>query len=84
MDVTKVRLFPRTGRRHQLRIHCLSLGHPIVGDYTYNPTHRDAVNLEKSGEPSTAAVRMMLHAHRLRYVKHCDCSDCFILVLYGP
>jgi len=31
------------GRRHQLRIHCLCLGHPIVGDYTYNPWHRAAV-----------------------------------------
>jgi hypothetical protein len=27
--VTKVRLSPVSGRRHQLRLHCLSLGHPI-------------------------------------------------------
>jgi len=26
-----------TGRRHQLRVHCLCLGHPIVGDATYAP-----------------------------------------------
>jgi hypothetical protein len=43
MDVTKVRLLPRTGRRHQLRVHSMCLGHPIVGDFTYNPVHRDAV-----------------------------------------
>lgn len=28
-------LFPRTGRRHQLRIHMASLGHPILGDKEY-------------------------------------------------
>lgn len=27
--VTKLRLRPLTGRRHQLRMHCLALGHPI-------------------------------------------------------
>jgi len=46
MAVTKVRYHPRTGRRHQLRVHSMSLGHPIVGDYTYNPQHRDAVQAE--------------------------------------
>jgi hypothetical protein len=29
MPVTKLRLRPLTGRRHQLRVHCLALGHPI-------------------------------------------------------
>ena len=30
-----VQLYPETGRRHQLRIHMHSLGHPILGDSTY-------------------------------------------------
>jgi tRNA pseudouridine32 synthase/23S rRNA pseudouridine746 synthase len=30
-----VRLFPITGRSHQLRVHMLALGHPIVGDEFY-------------------------------------------------
>lgn len=34
--VTKVRLTPHTGRRHQLRVHCALAGHAIVGDQTYN------------------------------------------------
>lgn len=29
VPVTKVLLTPRSGRRHQLRLHCLALGHPI-------------------------------------------------------
>ena len=27
--VTKILLMPLTGRRHQLRVHCLCIGHPI-------------------------------------------------------
>jgi len=48
---SKVLLTPSTGRRHQLRLHCVHLGYPIVGDATY------------SGD--TESFRMMLHAWRL-------------------
>ncbi|XP_015598170.1 RNA pseudouridylate synthase domain-containing protein 1 [Cephus cinctus] len=33
---TKVLLYPETGRRHQLRVHCAYIGHTIIGDYTYS------------------------------------------------
>jgi len=34
--ITTMDLFPKTGRKHQLRIHCASeMGHPIVGDKMY-------------------------------------------------
>ncbi|MFZ1480254.1 MAG: RluA family pseudouridine synthase [Paracoccaceae bacterium] len=32
---TRVRLSPKTGRSHQLRVHMLALGHPILGDPIY-------------------------------------------------
>ena len=34
-EETRVRLMPKTGRSHQLRVHMLALGHPILGDPFY-------------------------------------------------
>lgn len=55
-ESTRVRLFPVTGRSHQLRVHMLSLGHPIQGDRLY-------------GEPLavTRASRLQLHAETLEF-----------------
>lgn len=38
-DATWLELTPLTGRTHQLRVHCAALGHPILGDYIYDPSH---------------------------------------------
>ncbi|CRK94415.1 CLUMA_CG007922, isoform A [Clunio marinus] len=54
--VTKLLLLPlTTNRRHQLRIHCLEIGHPIVGDYTYNTSTKSDMR----------PPRLFLHAFRL-------------------
>ncbi|KAF2347831.1 Pseudouridine synthase RsuA/RluB/C/D/E/F [Trinorchestia longiramus] len=50
-EVSKVLLLAVTGRRHQLRAHCCSRGHVVVGDYTYS-NRRDC-----------APHRMMSHAY---------------------
>lgn len=55
----RVRLSPRTGRSHQLRVHMLSMGHPILGD----PFYTDG--------PARNFPRLMLHSEELRF-KHPD------------
>ncbi|MBR9728360.1 bifunctional tRNA pseudouridine(32) synthase/23S rRNA pseudouridine(746) synthase RluA [Shewanella intestini] len=52
---TLVKLTPITGRSHQLRVHMMALGHPILGDGFY------ADPLAKSQSP-----RLLLHASRLQ------------------
>lgn len=43
-DRTLVKLQPITGRSHQLRVHMMVLGHPILGDHLYAPPElRDIV-----------------------------------------
>ncbi len=34
-EVSQLNLHPKTGRTHQIRVHCAAIGHPIVGDRTY-------------------------------------------------
>jgi tRNA pseudouridine32 synthase/23S rRNA pseudouridine746 synthase len=50
----RVRLKPITGRSHQLRVHMLALGHPILGDNFY--AHEEA---------RAMAPRLLLHAEML-------------------
>jgi tRNA pseudouridine32 synthase/23S rRNA pseudouridine746 synthase len=53
---SRLQLRPVTGRTHQLRVHCMALGHPVVGDRLYN-------DLNGGG-----AERMMLHAEQLEFI----------------
>lgn len=51
---SRLRLEPLTGRSHQLRVHLMAIGHPILGDALYAP---DAV--------AAASPRLLLHATEL-------------------
>jgi 23S rRNA pseudouridine1911/1915/1917 synthase len=56
-EVSQVSLHPKTGRTHQIRVHCAAIGHPIVGDRTYGSSPR--------WERDYAVNRPLLHAERL-------------------
>ncbi|MEO0917241.1 MAG: pseudouridine synthase [Pseudomonadota bacterium] len=58
-DESRLRLFPKTGRSHQLRVHCLAMGHPILGDPFY------------ATGPARDHPRLMLHSESLRF-RHPD------------
>jgi 23S rRNA pseudouridine1911/1915/1917 synthase len=68
---TLLELHPKTGRTHQLRVHCAHIGHPIVGDVTYGGlpiTLRDLTGKEKDDHTTPLIARQALHAYRLRMV----------------
>ncbi|HYE30877.1 MAG TPA: RluA family pseudouridine synthase [Methylomirabilota bacterium] len=52
-----------TGRTHQIRVHLLSLGHPLVGDELYG----EKPNKRLAQETGYKAPRQMLHAYRLTF-----------------
>lgn len=54
-NCTRVKLTPVTGRSHQLRLHMLALGHPILGDKFYAHPQAKAM-----------ASRLCLHAQSLQ------------------
>lgn len=54
---SRVAFTPETGRTHQLRIHSLAMGHPILGCDLYG-----------SEESEHLASRLMLHAHLIKFL----------------
>jgi tRNA pseudouridine32 synthase/23S rRNA pseudouridine746 synthase len=54
---TRLALWPETGRTHQLRVHLLAIGHPIVGDGLYG-----------SAALAGQAASLLLHADHLALV----------------
>jgi 23S rRNA pseudouridine1911/1915/1917 synthase len=57
-NFTLLDVHPLTGRMHQIRVHCLHIGHPIVGDAKYN---KQEFNLR------TAPSRQLLHARSISF-----------------
>ena len=71
--ITLLELTLKTGRTHQIRVHCTAMGHPIVGDQVYR-SRKWLKDMDRlfSGKSSSMVVelkavpRQMLHAWRLR------------------
>ncbi len=59
-----VKVTPRTGRTHQIRVHFASIGHPVIGDSLYGPK-KLALSLSK-GIPFKLN-RQFLHAKSLEF-----------------
>ena len=58
-EESRLRMFPKTGRSHQLRVHCMEIGHPILGDPFY------------ASGPARDHPRLMLHSESIRF-RHPD------------
>ncbi len=52
--VSLLEVHPKTGRTHQIRVHCASIGHPIIGDPLY-------------GRRKPRESRLMLHAFAVEF-----------------
>lgn len=64
-----IRVFPQTGRMHQIRVHLHFLGYPIVGDSLYT--------FKRKKQPQ-GATRQLLHAEKLTITLPNDTTKTFI------
>jgi len=62
--VSFVRLFPHTGRTHQLRVHMAALGHPLIGDRIYG---LPASKLGGTPDIVQGFPRQALHAEAIQF-----------------
>jgi len=73
--ITLLELHLKTGRTHQIRVHCAAIEHPIVGDSVYRP-RKLLKNITKTYPALPASMvdavkavkRQMLHAWRLGFI----------------
>jgi 23S rRNA pseudouridine1911/1915/1917 synthase len=64
--VSLVRLKPRTGRTHQLRVHLGDMGYPLVGDKIYGIRKKIGGNKGSTEAYVNLFPRQALHAEKLR------------------
>ncbi|TXI35961.1 MAG: RluA family pseudouridine synthase [Nitrosomonas sp.] len=57
-DTAIIACYPKTGRTHQIRIHMMEIGHPILGDYQYARTQKS----------SHRPQHHLLHAWKIAFV----------------
>ncbi|MCX7727206.1 MAG: pseudouridine synthase, partial [Chitinispirillaceae bacterium] len=71
--ISVVRFFPKTGRTHQIRVHCSSSGFPLVADETYGGGKEKIMRLDPLDRAFAHKVykcfpRHALHAYRIKFL----------------
>lgn len=58
-----IEMKPKTGRMHQLRVHCNKISHPLIGDPKYGDKNHNTMFEEKLG-----LHNLFLHAGKLEFI----------------
>jgi tRNA pseudouridine32 synthase/23S rRNA pseudouridine746 synthase len=83
-NFTFLELYPRTGRTHQLRVHCKAIGSPIIGDKVYGNVstdrpimhlHARAITIPFYHNNSPIEVIAPPPMHMLELLQHCGYNN---------
>jgi len=66
-NATFIELDLKTGRTHQIRVHCNAINHPIIGDPVYGGKKAAKKLLAKYKSNTISAPRQLLHAWQLNF-----------------
>ena len=72
-ELALLKIHLKTGRTHQIRVHCAAMHHPVVGDRVYGPRKpaktwdRVCLQSDKILQILKSIERQMLHAWRLSF-----------------
>jgi len=64
-NATFIKINLKTGRTHQIRVHCAAINHPVIGDPVYC-TRKVGNDFFKRQDFKKNVIRQMLHAWRLK------------------
>ncbi|MBW2252334.1 MAG: RluA family pseudouridine synthase [Deltaproteobacteria bacterium] len=64
-NATFIKVNLKTGRTHQIRVHCAAINHPVIGDPVYC-TRKVGSDFFKRQDFKKNVIRQMLHAWRLK------------------
>jgi 23S rRNA pseudouridine1911/1915/1917 synthase len=67
-DASLLRLSPKTGRTHQLRVHMAHIGHPIVADHLYAPDREPVLGFERVALHALGVVVTLPDGARTSYI----------------
>ena len=68
-----IELHLETGRTHQIRVHMKYIGHPLPGDFLYNPDYR----IIKKTAPALLSAGICSPCYRRKHVYDCPCPRRF-------
>ncbi len=66
-DVTLLEVDLKTGRTHQIRVHCAAIRHPVLGDQVYGNRSKISVKSSNKEELPILVSRHMLHAWKISF-----------------
>ncbi|VVB75067.1 RNA pseudouridylate synthase [Candidatus Tiddalikarchaeum anstoanum] len=65
-NATIIKIFPKTGRQHQIRVHLQYIKHPVIGDKLYGESDKVFKDYLEGKDVDLPIKRQALHLYKIR------------------